>query len=153
MFNRVVAGAIWGLVAVGPVGADNPKNLDEFRADQTLKLEGEWGTNRVYRDDGGIFEAQLNSGLPFIVLAVEGNHFTLIVGGKKRGGGFCSAYDKESGEVDLTTTTGVQKGIFHLDGEGTLILCLAEPGKDRPTGFESKEGSGHVFLKLKKQKP
>jgi uncharacterized protein (TIGR03067 family) len=153
MLTRVVVGAVIYLVAIGPVGADSPRDQEEFRAVETLKLEGEWATNRVYLDEGGIVEVQLNSGKPFIELVFEGDHFTLMLAGQKQRG-TCSAYlVKGSGEIDLTSTTGKQKGIFRFDGGDTLILCLAEAGKDRPTEFESKNESGHVFLKLNRQKP
>jgi uncharacterized protein (TIGR03067 family) len=42
-------------------------------------------------------------------------------------------------------------GIVKLDGD-TLTICFAEPGKDRPTKFESTAGSGFVLAVLKKAK-
>ena len=35
------------------------------------------------------------------------------------------------------------QGIFMIDGD-TLTVAFSEPGKDRPTAFESKDGSGVV---------
>jgi uncharacterized protein (TIGR03067 family) len=43
-------------------------------------------------------------------------------------------------------------GIYELDGD-KLTICNAEPGKERPTEFTSKEGSGNsltVWLREKK---
>jgi uncharacterized protein (TIGR03067 family) len=35
-------------------------------------------------------------------------------------------------------------GIYDFDA-GKFKLCVAGPGKDRPTAFESKPGSGHTY--------
>ncbi len=42
-------------------------------------------------------------------------------------------------------------GIVKLDGD-TLTICFAEPGKDRPTKFESTPGSGLVLAVHKRAK-
>jgi uncharacterized protein (TIGR03067 family) len=42
-------------------------------------------------------------------------------------------------------------GIVKVDGE-TMTICFAEPGKDRPTKFESTTGSGLVLAVHKKAK-
>lgn len=45
-------------------------------------------------------------------------------------------------------------GIYELDGD-TLRSCVAAPGKDRPTDFSAKPGSGHtlrIFKRLKSEK-
>jgi uncharacterized protein (TIGR03067 family) len=42
-------------------------------------------------------------------------------------------------------------GIVKVDGD-TLTVAFAEPGKDRPKAFESKEGSGVVLAVHKKAK-
>lgn len=44
------------------------------------------------------------------------------------------------------------KGIYKLDGD-TLTSCVAAAGKERPTVFESKPGSGHTLRVFKRVKP
>ena len=44
------------------------------------------------------------------------------------------------------------QGIYKLDGD-TLISCVAEVGKDRPSEFASNPGSGHTLRTFKRVKP
>jgi uncharacterized protein (TIGR03067 family) len=61
--------------------------------------------------------------------------------------------------IDFEHTEGalkgkVWKGIYALDGD-TLTTCDNAPNlaKGRPTAFEAKTGSGHVFITFKRAKP
>jgi uncharacterized protein (TIGR03067 family) len=42
-------------------------------------------------------------------------------------------------------------GIYEFDGD-KFKLCVAAPGKDRPTAFESKEGSGQTLSVWEREK-
>jgi uncharacterized protein (TIGR03067 family) len=44
------------------------------------------------------------------------------------------------------------KGIYKLDGDA-LTSCVAEAGKEGPTEFASKPGSGHALRVFKRVKP
>ena len=41
--------------------------------------------------------------------------------------------------------------IYEIEGD-TLKICSVEPGKDRPTEFSSKPGSGHFLRVFKREK-
>jgi uncharacterized protein (TIGR03067 family) len=56
-------------------------------------------------------------------------------------------------EATDTLPDGKQiKGIYKLDGD-TLLSCVAKPGKERPTEFASKPGTGHTLRTFKRAKP
>ena len=53
-------------------------------------------------------------------------------------------------KVDTSDDAGkVVKAIWKRSGD-TLTICVAEPGKDRPTEFEGKKDSGHTLMVFKK---
>jgi uncharacterized protein (TIGR03067 family) len=59
--------------------------------------------------------------------------------------------------LDFLIATGPDKGktclgIYEIK-ENCRKLCYASPGKDRPTEFSSKPGSGHTLVIFKREKP
>ena len=61
---------------------------------------------------------------------------------------------KDPAEIDLTPPKeeGTLVGIYKLDGD-TLTICLSEKGStDRPTRFESPEGTNVMLITLKRIK-
>lgn len=64
--------------------------------------------------------------------------------------------DEAKKTIDMKPTTGRYKGktllgIFKISGD-TVTLAFGEADKERPTGFESKAGSGVVVAVMKKAK-
>lgn len=59
--------------------------------------------------------------------------------------------------IDFTPTDGEGKSELHVGiyelGENTRKLCFAPAGKERPTEFVSKSGSGHILVTFERQKP
>jgi uncharacterized protein (TIGR03067 family) len=58
--------------------------------------------------------------------------------------------------IDFVPTEGANAGqtflgIYEIEGD-TRKLCYAPPGKDRPTAFASKPGSGHILVALEREK-
>ena len=63
---------------------------------------------------------------------------------------------KKPKEIDAVRSSGEGKGekilgIYEL-GKDTYKVCLAPPGKERPTEFVSKAGTGHRLLVFKREK-
>jgi uncharacterized protein (TIGR03067 family) len=65
---------------------------------------------------------------------------------------------KKPAQLDLDITAGNDKGkkqvgIYKVEGE-TLTVCLAFPGgKERPSEFDTKEGSDRLLFIFKREKP
>jgi len=60
------------------------------------------------------------------------------------------------GTIDVKITSGDDKGkvtkaIYKFDGD-KLTLCIAEPGKDRPKGFDGQSGTGQALVELTRKK-
>lgn len=56
--------------------------------------------------------------------------------------------------IDITPETadlGVIRGIYQIEGD-VLKICTGQPGKERPTRFETKPDSGHSLAVLKRKK-
>src|SRR5437773_12193409 len=63
---------------------------------------------------------------------------------------------KQPKTIDITFTEGDMQGqtalgIYELKDD-TFRYCRAAPGKDRPTEFSSKAGSGHTLIVYKREK-
>ena len=61
---------------------------------------------------------------------------------------------KKPKQSEATYTEGELKGktvlgIYEVDGD-SMKICFSLPGKDRPTEFSSKPGSGHVLIVYKR---
>ena len=156
--TRALSGMVLALVAVGVAAADNPRERDEGKVVASSRSpHGEWMATEFFLDAQKIGLAMnagkpANVGKPVIKFVFDGNRYsTRKVGGEEQEGTYTASILK--GEIDLTSTTGVQKGIVRFDGEDSLTLCIGAAGKDRPAEFECKKGSGRLLVTLKRLKP
>jgi hypothetical protein len=148
-------------MAVDPVGADYPKNQDEFRvANESNKiLVGTWSTNTLLYSGWSTRVVLAGGGKRVICeLALDEDGRMTERGMNPLGTGKTFQVRRtnlEEGEVDIDYGEGkLAKGIFRLKGEDHLTLCLAEPGADRPTGYQVRhEGPIWLIIELKRQKP
>ena len=113
-------------------------------ADEKSPLEGKWTVTSLTRDgkadkslDGAVRE---HAGDKYSVTPAAGSTAVKVEG--------TAVIDAAKKTLDMKPSSGRYKdktlqGIYKLDGD-TLTVAFSEPGKDRPTAFESKDGSGVV---------
>jgi uncharacterized protein (TIGR03067 family) len=91
------------------------------------------------------------------VAVIDGKKFTDRVDSEVLAAGTISLDATRSPKtIDVKFTEGSPKGqtslaIYELDGD-ILKACCAEPGKDRPSVFTTKEGTGHMLVTYKRAK-
>jgi uncharacterized protein (TIGR03067 family) len=144
------------LLAVGLLaGADDPKDKDD---DKARPLEGTWVVQEARRD-GVVSENQADD-----ILTFKDGELTIRPdeeGAAEELADYTLDTEKDPIEIDLkprlpdrpgsTTEPPVLKGILKVEDD-TLTLAFSPPGGDRPTDFESKEGTRKFVSILKRQK-
>jgi len=120
-------------------------------------IQGTWTAESLILD-GNDFYADGKSKVRLVFkgekVTVEGNDEV-----RKETSGFSFKLDQTTTPrlIDIKITDGEQKdtlveGIYELKGD-ELKICVRIGGKERPTKFESPEGSNLVLVVLKRQKP
>jgi RNA polymerase sigma factor (sigma-70 family) len=131
------------------VPGESDAGRDEAVRQELRKLEGHWKTLSLVVGD-----QNLSDKLPEdSAVRIKGDVMT-PAGNPEVAATLKIDPGKEPREIDLIFTAGEQKGrihlgIYKLEGD-FLTICLANPGTDRPTAFEGKQGPG-VFLHVLKR--
>jgi uncharacterized protein (TIGR03067 family) len=130
---------------LGADATDAKKDLD--------KMQGDWVLVSSERDGKPAPEDQVKA----MKRTVKDDTYTVTLDGKPLvKGTFKVDPSKKPATIDALRSEGEDKdkpmlGIYEFDGD-TYKVCFAPPGKDRPTEFASKPGSGHVFSVWKREK-
>jgi uncharacterized protein (TIGR03067 family) len=133
-----------GLVAAAPV----PEKKDELK-----KFAGDW----VFASWEQAGQQLPEENLSQAKWSVKGNKYTFEMGPNKEEGTIKLDPAKKPATIDLTITSGSDKGkeqlgIYRVERDG-IVFCLARPGdKERPTAFAAKDDNGHMLLTIKRAK-
>jgi uncharacterized protein (TIGR03067 family) len=143
MLLVLTAGLVFG---AGDSKDDAKKDLDQ--------MQGTWRRTSAQMNGQSLPEEALKN----TTLTIKGDEYTLEEkGGETRKGTFKLDPSKSPKQIDLMPAEGPNKGktlpgIYELDGD-TLRYCINLQGKDRPTEFASKQGSGNALFGNKRAKP
>jgi uncharacterized protein (TIGR03067 family) len=144
---RIINTAVAVLVLAGAATAQ-----DEAKKEMA-KLEGEWSMVSGAASGQELPEDAVKTGKR---VARDGETTITIGGQVYLKAKFSIDPTKKPKAIDYTMTEGPTKGkthlgIYELDGD-TVKFCFAAPGKERPTEFTAKEGSGHTLSVWKRDK-
>jgi uncharacterized protein (TIGR03067 family) len=140
------------MAAGGPTKDASPKGDLE-------KLQGTWLTVSLVNDGKTLMDDKSppKEG-PVTKLVYDGDRWIIKVGDKVVASGvFKIDSTRKPKEIDILDESGIRNekaklGIYELDGD-TYKYCLAPAGKPRPTGFTSKEGTGHSLGVMRRGQP
>jgi uncharacterized protein (TIGR03067 family) len=142
----MTAAVLFGVVLA--VAAPGDKEAPKKEAPSIV---GEWDGEKNVR--GGM-ERPIPDGGVKVTFTADGK-LLFKEGNKDPGtGSYKVDATKSPGEIEITPPKedGTLLGIFKIDGD-TLTICLADKGStDRPTKFESLEGTNVMLVTLKRVK-
>jgi uncharacterized protein (TIGR03067 family) len=142
----VVAGNGWKAVGEDDLGAAVKKELK--------KVTGTWQLVASEKDGVKAPEADLNQ----TTIVITGDKYTMERDGKTvEQGWVCIDPTRKPKLIDIYPTKPegkVEMGIYELDGDDTLKVCITHPGTEhtRPRLFSTTKGTGHVLMVAKRAK-
>jgi uncharacterized protein (TIGR03067 family) len=134
-----------GLFLGADTATDAKKDLD--------KMQGDWVLVSSERDGKSLPDDQVKT----MKRTVKDDTYNVSRDGQTLAKGtFKLDPSKKPAAIDALRSEGEDKdkpmlGIYEFDGD-TYKVCFAPPGKDRPTEFASKPGSGNVYSVWKREK-
>lgn len=116
------------------------------------KFQGTWVVESVLAD-GKELPAEV---VKAFKMTFKGDAYTVALGAEKTEGTIYLDASKNPRTIDIVPDNGPdrgkkQPGIYELDGD-QLKICAAQPGKERPTTFDTKDKIGYTLMTLRRQK-
>jgi uncharacterized protein (TIGR03067 family) len=138
--------AVIGFFAIAAVRADDAAKKE------MEKLAGIW---IVVQEEKDGTEVPTTKGVdaPTLNLKKDGKYQYQSGDQKHQGTWKCDTTQKPS-QIDLTPDDGKTKpmqGIYQQQDDNQLQVCLSAPGKDRPSKFTTKQGTGQQSITCKKK--
>jgi uncharacterized protein (TIGR03067 family) len=140
------------LLASGASYADPPRNDREL-------LEGAWAlqTLEINGDKIPLEDFQVGKEME-ARLVIKGGEYVFHLGKSMEAFTYKTNPAAKPMEIDLTVGSGPQKGqtyrgIYRLEADTYTVCRNVEPGKDRPSGFATKPGSGLMIVVWKRLNP
>jgi uncharacterized protein (TIGR03067 family) len=127
-------------------GADDPKQADKQK--ELERLKGTWNVVSMVLNGQDDPNGTSNS------ITFNGENVTIKEPSRDSKGKCALDLSKDPKHIDLTPDDGSGRtllGIYALKDD-ELKLCIARPDAERPTQFESKEGSNLRYVVLKRMK-
>jgi uncharacterized protein (TIGR03067 family) len=115
------------------------------------KLQGKWTVTKAVENGNEVPEEQAKN----IKVAFKEGKVTYTDDNGEHTATFKLDPGKKPKEIDVVPQDGenkgqTMKGIYSLE-KNTLKMCVAFPGKDRPTEFTSKQDSSHLLVEMKRE--
>ena len=150
--HAVVALGLACLVAALTIGRAGAQ--DDAAKREMKKLEGIWATVSIEAAGEKVTDKDK---IKTRKLTTKGDKYTLKVGDETVEGTIDINPTKKPKTIDVKPASGSNKGktllgIYELDGD-SLKICLAPPGKDRPTAFSTAAEDGQQLVVYKREKP
>ena len=145
MKTRLLSLLVLVLAAALACAQDEAKNdLDKF--------QGNWAVESV-SVEGKELPAEV---VMSFKMSFKENDYTVLIGPDKTEGIFRVDASKNPKTIDIIPDNGPdrgrkQMGIYQFDGD-KLKICAAQPGKDRPTNFDTKDKVGYTTMILHRVK-
>ena len=142
-------GCLVAALTIGRASAQGDAAKKELK-----KLEGTWATVSIEAAGQKVTDEDK---IKTRKLTTTGAKYTLKVGDETVQGTIEINPTKKPKTIDVKPDSGTNKGktllgIYELDGD-SLKLCLAPPGKDRPTAFATAAENAQQLVVYKREKP